>query len=127
MPQTDLNTHIPTAADQILAWTGTLNSRERRILTSRLGDPRDLETLTHIASELGITRERVRQLQNLMVRAFGTTQAQRTGSPAAAAVVSIADEVGAAAPTARVADMLAQLGLTEHTILLLKTVNCSSL
>ena len=121
MPQRDLNTQAPTAADQILRWTRTLNARERRILTHRLGEPKDLQTLTHIASEMGITRERIRQLQNLMLRAFGTTQAQQTDSPAAAAVVSIAAEVGAAAPAPSVADMLAQHGLAQHTILILKT------
>ena len=121
MPQSDPNTQAPTAADQILRWTRTLNARERRILTHRLGEPKDLQTLTHIASEMGITRERIRQLQNLMVRAFGTTQAQQTDSPAGAAVVSIAAEVGAAAPAPSVADMLAQHGLAQHTILILKT------
>jgi RNA polymerase primary sigma factor len=44
-------------------WLGRLNKRERRILVSRYGlDGAPEQTLTQIGQELGITKERVRQI-----------------------------------------------------------------
>ena len=51
--------------DEVMA---DLPDRERRILTRRFGlDGKEPETLGEIASELGVTAERVRQLQNVAI------------------------------------------------------------
>ena len=45
--------------------TGTLPDREVEILTHRFGlDGAELETLEEIGHQFGVTRERIRQLQN---------------------------------------------------------------
>lgn len=46
-------------------WLATLNAREQEILEARFGlDDRDAETLETLSARLGLTRERVRQIQN---------------------------------------------------------------
>jgi RNA polymerase primary sigma factor len=48
---------------------GQLNDRLRRVLELRFGlDGRDAMTLEQVGSELGITRERVRQLETRALR-----------------------------------------------------------
>jgi RNA polymerase primary sigma factor len=48
-----------------------LDERERRILTLRFGFEGDTCTLEEIARELGITRERVRQLEGEALARLG--------------------------------------------------------
>jgi RNA polymerase sigma factor (sigma-70 family) len=43
---------------------GTLADRDREILVRRCGIGRDIEKLDHVGEELGISKERVRQLQD---------------------------------------------------------------
>ena len=52
--------------DQLLAqWIGTLSAREREVLEGRYGlHDREPETLDVLSVRLGLTRERVRQVQN---------------------------------------------------------------
>lgn len=46
-------------------WIGTLSEREKDVLQGRFGlDDRDFETLEVLSNRLGLTRERVRQVQN---------------------------------------------------------------
>ncbi|MDP1653246.1 MAG: RNA polymerase sigma factor RpoS [Rhodocyclaceae bacterium] len=48
----------------IAAWVGELSGRHRRVVETRYGlNGKDVATLETLAQELGITRERVRQLQ----------------------------------------------------------------
>jgi RNA polymerase nonessential primary-like sigma factor len=46
-------------------WIGTLSEREKEVLEGRFGlHDRDPETLEVLSARLGLTRERVRQVQN---------------------------------------------------------------
>ncbi|MCE1162251.1 MAG: RNA polymerase sigma factor RpoS, partial [Thiomonas sp.] len=46
------------------SWVGALAEREREVIEARFGlHGRDLETLESLAQRLGLTRERVRQIQ----------------------------------------------------------------
>jgi RNA polymerase primary sigma factor len=56
-------------ADQIHDMLMTLTPRERRVIERRfgLGDDRD-DTLTAIGREIGVTRERIRQIENTALR-----------------------------------------------------------
>ncbi|MDP1957969.1 MAG: sigma factor-like helix-turn-helix DNA-binding protein, partial [Rhodocyclaceae bacterium] len=48
----------------VAAWVADLSTRHRRVVESRYGlNGQDIATLETLAHELGITRERVRQLQ----------------------------------------------------------------
>ncbi len=51
-------------AGQVAAWVSELPDRHRRVVEARYGlNGQDLATLDTLAGELGVTRERVRQLQ----------------------------------------------------------------
>jgi RNA polymerase nonessential primary-like sigma factor len=52
--------------ERLLAnWIGTLSQREKEVLEGRFGlHDRDPETLEVLSDRLGLTRERVRQIQN---------------------------------------------------------------
>ncbi len=51
-------------AQHVAAWVAELSPRYRRVVESRYGlNGQDIATLETLANELGITRERVRQLQ----------------------------------------------------------------
>ena len=56
--------------EQLLeSWIATLSGREREVLDARFGlHDRDLETLDTLSERLGLTRERVRQIQNEALR-----------------------------------------------------------
>lgn len=55
--QVEIETHLAT-------WVRTLSERHRRVVEARYGlNGREIETLEALSLELGITRERVRQLQ----------------------------------------------------------------
>ena len=50
-------------------WIATLNRREREVLDGRFGlHHREPETLDTLSDRLGLTRERVRQIQNEALR-----------------------------------------------------------
>ena len=49
----------------VSAWVATLTPREREIIEARFGlQDREAETLEVISQRLGMTKERVRQVQN---------------------------------------------------------------
>ncbi|WP_367846962.1 sigma-70 family RNA polymerase sigma factor [Rhodoferax sp. WC2427] len=72
----DEDTPDPAAATQtheverlIEGWIGTLTRREREVLDGRFGlHNREPETLDTLSDRLGLTRERVRQIQNEALR-----------------------------------------------------------
>ncbi len=72
----DEDTPDPTAATQaheverlIEGWIATLTRREREVLDGRFGlHHREPETLDTLSNRLGLTRERVRQIQNEALR-----------------------------------------------------------
>jgi RNA polymerase nonessential primary-like sigma factor len=66
-PSTTTHTH---EVEQLLeVWVGTLSTREREVLDGRFGlHDRDPETLDTLSERLGLTRERVRQIQNEALR-----------------------------------------------------------
>jgi len=61
-----------TLASQIDALTSQLSTREAEIILDRFGltelDPSDRRTLQQIASRLGVSRERVRQIESRAIR-----------------------------------------------------------
>jgi RNA polymerase nonessential primary-like sigma factor len=65
--------------DQLLEqWMGTLSNREREVLEGRFGlHDREPETLDVLSLRLGLTRERVRQVQNEALYKLKRTVARR--------------------------------------------------
>lgn len=58
-------TQVHEVARLLEDWIGTLSEREKEVLEGRFGlHDRDPETLDVLSSRLGLTRERVRQVQN---------------------------------------------------------------
>ena len=48
----------------VAGWLGELNARQRRVIERRYGlNGCDVATLEELAREMGVTRERVRQIQ----------------------------------------------------------------
>jgi hypothetical protein len=63
---------------EVAALLSTLSERERQVLTLRFGlDGAGVHTLEEIGSELGVTRERVRQIQDAALTRLRTALLQR--------------------------------------------------
>jgi RNA polymerase nonessential primary-like sigma factor len=63
------HTHIHEVERLLDAWTATLTRREREVLDGRFGlHNHESETLDTLSGRLGLTRERVRQVQNEALR-----------------------------------------------------------
>jgi RNA polymerase sigma factor (sigma-70 family) len=71
--------HVITsiASSQLRDLLSSLSDRERAVLTARFGLEGDAQTLRDIARRLGVSAERVRQLEN---RALGKLRAAAVGS-----------------------------------------------
>ncbi len=64
-PQPDGQTQAHEVEQLLARWTQSLSSREQEVLAGRFGlHDRDPETLDTLSERLGLTRERVRQVQN---------------------------------------------------------------
>ena len=60
----ELLLHDSAIVASVAGWLGELNARQRRVIERRYGlNGCDVATLEELAREMGVTRERVRQIQ----------------------------------------------------------------
>jgi RNA polymerase sigma factor (sigma-70 family) len=64
------------AADQLLPLLAGLPARERRVIAARFGVGCERKTLTEIGAELGVTKERARQIEKRAMRRMRESQQQ---------------------------------------------------
>lgn len=67
-PLADERTHSSTIEAAVEYALRSLNERESRIITAYFGIEQDHQTMQEIATDMGLRRERVRQIRNLAIR-----------------------------------------------------------
>lgn len=90
----------------IRKWVNRLEPRRRDIVLGRMTGTGWTMTLEEIAGKLGITRERVRQLELKTKTRLDRLIRSMEGLPATAMIMAVADELGTAGPEARVEHLL---------------------
>ena len=88
-------------------WVGELPQRERLIFTARLATPEGRPTLQELGGKLGITRERVRQLEKQLYAELRTHLGTRAGRPIRWRIDTIRRLFGIAVPVSRAEPLLA--------------------
>ena len=103
-------------------WVSRLPERERRIFASRLAaPPRSRRTLQELGDELGVTRERVRQLDKLLFNRLRAYVASVPGRSINWRAGTIHRTAGVAVPVGRVEELLAPPpNSTDYSALLLR-------
>lgn len=111
--------HAYQAVDR---WVSRLPERERLIFADRrAASPRPRRTLQELGDELGITRERVRQLDKLLFKQLRAYAASVSGRSIGWRIGTIRRTAGVAVPAARVEELLAPPpNSTDYSALLLQ-------
>ena len=87
-------------------WAEGLDDRERSIFTNRIAQPQRPHTLQQLGDELTISRERVRQIEALVVERLGLFVDSAAGSPVRWRITTLRDRLSVAAPRGHVNPML---------------------
>ena len=74
---------ITTGYLEMEGWLKTQSARRQAIYRSRLGDPAHRLPLSTLATQLGISRERVRQVENTLMRHLRSYSAATGEGPVA--------------------------------------------
>ena len=107
--------------DIIESWVADLPEREGYIFRNRVAQFRDSYTLQHLANDLGITRERVRQLEKRVLLKFTSFTRKAAASPIKWRIETIKQIVGTAAPLGQVEQVLHSAeGQTDYRFILLR-------
>ena len=106
--QDEANSELLTAGITALeSWLHMQPERSRTIYQRRMGDPADRLPLRHLASQLGITAERIRQLQKVLARDLAALSAGGSG-PITAMISAINHGAGTLVPETALAQLLGQ-------------------
>ena len=104
----DLTDFPPHPYDYLESWASRLPDRKRLIFERRLAFPRgDKATLQELGDELGITKERVRQLNKIILEGLLEFVASDAGRPISWRLDTIRRMVNTIAPADRVEKLLA--------------------
>ena len=85
---------ITTGYLEMESWLEMQPARRQAVYRSRLGDPAHSRSQSSLATQFGISRERVRQLGNKLLRDLKTQAAATEGGPAARLARNLAREPG---------------------------------
>ena len=92
--------------DIIESWIGDWPDREKHIFKNRLAYSERRSTLQELAIEVGVTRERVRQIEKRLLQKFTAFTRKSTALPIRWRIETIRNAVGTAAPITRIEQML---------------------
>ena len=103
-------------------WVSQLSERERLIFTARRAvSPRSRRTLRELADELGVTRERVRQLDIVLFKRLRSYIASDPGRSISWRIDTISRTAGVAVPVGRMEKLLAPPpNSTDYSAILLQ-------
>lgn len=108
LPLRDLTDFPPHPYDYLESWVSRLPERKRLIFDRRLAFPSgDKATLQELGDELGITRERVRQLNKILLKGLQGFIASDAGRSISWRLDTIRRTIGFAAPVELVEELLA--------------------
>ena len=99
---TDLATRRPHPYEAIDLWVSSLPERERAIFLDRIACVDGQRTLQALADDLGVTRERIRQIEKKLAIKFDSHMRRSAGSTVHWRAESIRAKVGVARPLAEV-------------------------
>ena len=108
------------ALQQINSWASTLYPRTEHILQLRLGAIDDQIPLNKIAPDLGLTHQRVAQIQQEIELDFAHVTSNHKTTPAATALRRLSARLGAAIPAAHAHNIIQDLGLQDYALLMLQ-------
>ena len=113
---------IPTHPyDIIESWVSDLPEREGYIFRKRVAQIGGSYTLQQLADDVGVTRERVRQLEKRVLSKFTSFTRTAAGSPIKWRIETIKQMVGTAAPLGQVIQVLRpDSGQTDYRSVLLR-------
>lgn len=122
LPLRDLTDLPPHPYDYLESWASRLPDRERLIFERRLALPRGKKaTLQELGDELGITRERVRQLKKILFEALLEFIASDAGRPISWRLDTIRRMIGFIAPAGPAEKLLAPPeGCRDYSALFLR-------
>ena len=90
----------------IQEWMDPLEPRQKTIFLARIASPRRTRTLREIARQIGVTRERTRQLEQEIREQLTQLIRGRRGLPILMTIRRVREELGTASPEARVEHLL---------------------
>ena len=118
---TDVGKVSPHPYDIVETWASGLSEREAYIFNNRIGCLEGAHTLQELAGPLGITRERVRQLEKKVLAKFMKFTRGGLASPIRWRIDTIKHKVGVAAPAIHVERLFKPLdGQTDYRSVLLR-------
>ena len=102
-------------------WVAGLNEREQRIFELRLAQGQAQVTLQALATEMGVTRERIRQLEARLLDRFHAFLARPQGTPLRWRLETLKRRLGVAAPWMQVENLLIpEEGQTDYAFFMLR-------
>ena len=102
-------------------WVAGLNEREQRIFALRLAQGQDRATLQDLATEMGVTRERIRQLEAQLLDRLHSLLARPQGMPLRWRLETLRRRLGVAAPWVEVEKLLVlEDGQTDYASFMLR-------
>ena len=102
-------------------WVAGLNEREQRIFALRLTQEQDRATLQALATEMGVTRERIRQLEAQLLDRLHSLLARPQGTPLRWRLETLKRRLGVAAPWVEVEKLLLpEDGQTDYAFFMLR-------
>ena len=118
---TDIGKVPPHPYDIVETWVSGLSEREAYIFNNRIACLEGAHTLQELAGRLGITRERVRQLEKIVLAKFTRFTRTDLASPIRWRIGTIKHKVGVAAPAIHVERLLKPVdGQTDYRSVLLR-------
>ena len=110
LPLTDVGDTPKHPYDIIESWVAGLSERYTYIFTTRISRLGEKPTLQDLATQLGISRERVRQIEKLLLKKFLHFTRQAVADPIRWRVETIQRIIGVAAPLKRIEQLLPPYG-----------------
>ena len=96
----------PHPYESIDLWVSSLSERERGVFLNRIACVDGKSTLQELANDLGVTRERVRQVEKKLVRKFESHMRRSSGAAVHWRAETIRNFVGVARPLVEVEPLL---------------------